>query len=823
MGAWRHDLRSAARQMLRNPGFTVAAVVLLALGIGLNSAVFSLVNATLFRPLPVAAPGELVSIYTAAPGDFMAASALSTADYLDLGERCRSLRGLLAYTYTAFALERAGAESRLVLAVRATPNFFSTLGVRPALGRFFAPGSGREREVVLSGLAWRRRFGADPRVLGTTLRLNGQAFTVVGVAPEEFFGLTRGVMPEVWVPLLLERAGTDPYHGRDNRWLWVLGRRAPGASLATVGSELRAVAARLAEELPGGFAERSFLALPADSVRILPGVDARLGAASGLVLGVVALVLLIASTNVANLFLARALARRREIATRRALGAGPWAVVRQLLTESLVLALLGAVLGLGLAGLSNRALSTLELPLPIDLALGLALDGRVVLFTLAAAVLTALTFGLAPALAAARSDVSSLLREGGPGAGGAGSPVQRRLGGSLVATQVALSLVLLVATGLAVRSLANAHRVDPGFDSRGVLVATFAPKLQGYTHEQTEEFLNRVLTRVRALPGVASAGLASHLPLTVEITFDRVVPAETALPPERWPNVDSARVGPGYFAAMGIPLLRGRGFAESDAAGAPRVAVVNQSFAARFFPSQEAVGRTLRVAGAGDCRVVGVVRDGKYRTLGEAPRPFAFFALEQSRWGGRGHTGEITSGTETLVVRTAGGAPASALAELRRAIREVDARVAVSRLETLEQSLGVALFLPRMAAVVFAVFGLLGLLLAGLGIYGLMVYTVGQRTRELGIRMALGATRAEVLRLVLRRGLGLALAGIGAGLVLAAATTRVLQAVLYGISPTDPATFLAMPLFLLLVALGASLLPARRAAGIDVVQALRDE
>ncbi len=750
----------------------------------------------------------------------MASSALATADYEDVADRRHAFTSVLAYTYTPLALEGGGA-NRLVLGVRATPNFFTSLGLKPFLGRFFTPGDDPDtQEAVLSYSAWQRRFGADPAILGATILLNGRTTTVIGVASKEFFGLTRGVSPELWTPLWLRGAARDRRSRQDLGWLWVMGRRGPGVSLDRVRAELDALAARLAAEHPETNAERTFVAYPANTVRILPGVDAMLGRASAVALGVVGLVLLIACTNVANLILARALARRREIATRRALGAGPVAVVRQLLVESLLLALLGGSLGLVMARVSNAALTGLRLPLPLDLVLGLGLDGRVVLFTLAAATLTALASGLTPALAAARGDLSVLLREGAPTAG---SRTQRLLGGFLVVAQVALCLVLLVDTGLAVRSLRNAHRLDPGFDPHGVLVATLAAGLQGSTHAETEGFFRRLIERVRALPGVESAGLASHLPLSVEITFERVATAATAVPMERWPRVDSALVDPGYFETLRIPLLHGRSFNAGDRADAPLVAVVNQSFAARFWPGQEAVGRRLQVAGVDvGYEVVGVVRDGKYRTLGEAPRPFLYRGLAQNRWRRMGKTGEITTGSETLVARTRGAAPA-ALTELRRLVRELEPRIAVARLETLEETLGVALFLPGAAAALFALFGLIGLLLATLGIYSLMAYAVAQRYREIGIRMVLGARRRDVVRLVVRRSLGLSLLGIAAGLAAAAASTRALAALLYGVSPTDASTFLSVAGFVALVALAASYLPARRAACFDMSQALRHE
>jgi predicted permease len=596
----------------------------------------------------------------------------------------------------------------------------------------------------------------------------------------------------------------------------VLARRSPGTTLEQVRAELGVLASVLAAGRPRPDSQQRFVAFPADAVRILPEIDDRLRTASGVVLGVSALVLLIACTNVANLLLARAVARRREIATRRALGAGTAAVVRLHLAEGLVLAFLGGALALGLARVSNAALAAVRLPLPVDLALGLAVDGRVVLFTLALAMAAVLAFAMAPAAAAAQGDVATMLREGGGSAGGAR---QRRVGAGLVAAQVALCLVLLVDTGLAVRSLLSAHEVDPGFEPEGVVAATFATSLRG---ERRDELLRGLTAQARGLPGVEAAGLAGHLPLTIEITFDRVAPAETAAALEEWPQVDSALVGPGYFETLRIPVLRGRPVTDRDGPSAPLAAVVNETLAARLWPGTDPIGRTLRVAGE-EARyaVVGVVGDGKYRTLGEAPRPFLYRAIGQAHDGGA-DTGEITTGTQTLVVRAPGSAAATQV-ELRRLLRRLDPRVALTRLGPLEDALGVALFLPRVAAVLFAVLGLLGLALAALGVYGLMAYTASRRTREIGIRLAVGATPGRVTGLLVRQGLGSAVFGLTLGLAAARATSPALGAVLYGVEPGDPLTFGAVTAFLALVAWAASYVPARRAAALDLPRALREE
>ena len=453
------------------------------------------------------------------------------------------------------------------------------------------------------------------------------------------------------------------------------------------------------------------------------------------------------------------------------------------------------------------------MPLPVETEFGLAIDGRVALYTFVASVAAAVAFGLAPALGAARSGLRAHLCSG-PSVGRAGLA-----GGALVVGQVSLSLVLLVAAGLMVRSLSNAHGVDPGFDWEDVAVATFVSRL---SPAERPAFDRQLLERVRAVPEVRSAALASHLPLTIEIRFDRLA-VEGEVPAQSWPTVDTARVGPGYFETLQVPVLRGRGFEEHDVAGAPAVAVVNRSFAERFGRGDEILGQRLRIDGYQEsAQVVGIVADGKYRTLGEAGRPFLYRSLSQLRGVAHGQSGEITTGSETLVVRTR-GEPSAVLPDLQQTLRELDGRIAIARLETLGETLRWTLFLPRAAATLFGLFGLLGLTLAAFGLAGVLGYAVRRRSRELGIRMALGAARHQILGLVLRRGLALTFTGLVLGLGLALLTTRALSAALYGVAASDPATFVGVAAFLVLVALFATWLPARRAAGIDPAASLRSE
>lgn len=828
MNALPREVLYAWRKLTKSPGFTFLAVLTLALGIGLNSAVFSVVNALLFRPLPVAEPQELVSLYTTEEKFSFTHMPMSFPDYLDFAGSSRSLRGLAAYTSSGLVLEH-GEKSEGILGELVSGNYFELLGVRTAAGRTFteaedSPGTA-QKVVVLNHDAWQQRFGGDPDVVGRELRINGHPFTVVGVAEAGFTGMMRGISADVWLPI---RAGSsihagsisnagEPTEGLDRvddrarRWHFVVGRLAPGASYQQAAAEIETLGARLRQEFPETNEKRFFATLPTNRVRLWPGLDQALYTASFVVMGIVALVLLIACANLANMLLARAVARRKEMATRLALGASRGAVVRQLLVESLMLALLGGAAGLLLAWVSNLAIERIQLPFPVELALGLTLDVRVVLFTLALSTLAAVAFGLAPAFDATRTNLSSALGEESRGSSAGVS--KRRLRDALVVAQVALSLVLLICSGLAVRSMRNAHLIDPGFDPRGLVVAGLGPEKQGYSQEQAKELFRRLEERLRARPDVGAVGFASHLPLTLNISASGVAPeGRDSVPQEEWPVSDTATVGPDYLATMGIPLLRGRSFSEWDDAESPPVAVVNEALAALLWPGEEAVGRRLRIEDREEyLEVVGVARNGKYRTLGEEPRPFLYRALAQD-W--------IPS--QVMVVRSRGDR-GEALAAIRALVRELDANLAIGQLRTIEDATASALVLPRAGAAVFGLFGGIGLLLAMVGIYGVVSYLVSQRTHEIGIRMAMGAKRRDILRLMIGQGMWLTLTGVALGLLAAMAATRALAVILYGISATDVATFAGVSLFLTLVALVATVIPARRASRLDPLAALRVE
>ncbi len=842
MQALSRELRFAVRVLGRDRLFTLAAVATLAIGIGLNAAVFSVVDAVLFRPLPVARPDRLVRVFSATSEDPVSHSPLTWTEVRKLRRRASSLEAVAAFTYTSLVVE-AGGTGRLVLGELVTDDYFETLGVVPARGRFFEDREsvGSEGEpapappvAVLSHSAWRRRFGGDPAVVGRTVRVNGAPFTVIGVAPPEFFGLTRGVVPELWIPLGASRSWDRSARAREppveapagteeGAFLWVVARLADGVALPAARAEIATVGPR---DTGPAESRRTLLTEPASRVRILPGIDRRLATGSWLLLGVVGLVLLIACSNVANLCLARALARRGEIATRIALGAGTGAIARQLLVEGLLLALAGGGLGLLLAAAVARALAAVRLPIPVDLAVGAQIDGRVLAFTAAVAGLTALAFSLGPLRAAAGTDLVREMREGGA----ALTRRRRRLSRGAVIVQVAVSLVLLVAGGLCLRSLARARDLDLGYRPRGAVVATYAPHLQGYDRAESDRFSRDLLAAVQALPEVEAAGLSSHLPLSFELRFDGVRAADDRGNGDPL-QVDSALVGPGYFAAMGIPILQGRDFETGPPpppptgteTGPAHGVVINDTLAARLWPEGGAViGRRLSIAGLdGSREVIGVVATGKARTLGEAPRPFLYRPFETAPGGGS-RALQVSSGTVTLVARVRGD-PGAALAALRRTAREVDPDVAVSRLTTLEAALAPALLLPRAAAALFGVFGVLGVILAATGTYGLMAHATGERRHEIGVRLAIGARRAEVERLLVREGLVLALTGIGCGLVLAGLLGRFLEPILFGVGSADGLAFGAAAAVVLATAAAASYLPARRAARIGPGAALRHE
>ena len=817
MGALLQDLRYGIRMLAKSPGFAVMAVLTLAIGIGLNTAIFSVVNGILFRPLPVRAPEELVNVYNTAPlGGFVTHEPLAFPDFADFRDQSQCFSGMIGYDLTPLALEQ-GTESQTVTAEMVTENYFQTLGVRPMLGRGFVPENGRkpgsDPEVVLSAAAWRGRFGGDPNVVGRTIRLNGTAMTVVGVAPAEFTGLVRGIGSEMWVPMMMRSAlhVNDELTDRRSRWMFAMGRLKPGVTLAQAQAELEAIARRLQQEYPDTNKERNAGLLATKDVKILPGLDRVLYTVSAVLMCMVGLVLVIACANVASMMLARAAGRRKEMAVRLALGAKRTRLCRQLLTESLLLAVPGGALGLLAAAWTNRVLNAFQPPIPVRIGLGLSLDTRVLVFTVLVSVTTAVLFGLAPGLRSSRTDLAVTLKD--ESASASSTREKRRLHHTLVVGQVALSMLLLICAGLSVRSLENASRINPGFDVKGVATARFDVGLRGDSAQAGAQFYERLKERARTLPGVVSVAYADLVPLSFEVrTLSAAARGNDTAPEKQWPEVDSATVGPDYFETMRVPLLRGRGFSEKDTPESERVAVVNESLARHFWPGKDPIGQQIRVEkDKGYYQVVGVAADGKYRTLGENPRSYLYLSLTQ-----RYARGQL------LLVRTSGD-PHAVLPLLRQQARELDDHMPVLQLQTLEETTAVSLLLPKAGAGLFGLFGLIGVALAAVGIYGVTAFAASQRTQEIGIRMAMGAQRADILRLLLGQGTRLSLAGIGIGLTAAVGFTRVLGAILYGIAPTDLPTLAGVSLLFLAISGLACYVPARRATRLDPLAALRRE
>ncbi len=708
-----------------------------------------------------------------------------------------------------------------------TTNYFAMLGVVPAFGRAFSPFEDRPGSpspvAILSHDGWLRYFAGSPDVVGREVRLNSRPFTIVGVAPRGFRSLIAGFSPDLWLPIhaavslptgvTITFGGVTPGRERTadraQRWVWVTGRLRPDASVEQASAEVSGLALQLGHEYPASNAQRAFTTVAANEVRLSPGVDRAVWASSLLVMGTFASGLLLASANLASLFLARALGRRREIATRLAIGAERRQVVRRLMLEGLLLALAGGGLGLLLALASDAALGRIGLPLtassswPLELVLAPSLDLRVLCFAMAAAVLSAIVFALLPSVEATRSDLAAMLRDLGATAAGRGSHGLRE---TLVAVQVAVSVVLLAAAGVALRSLLETTRVDAGFDPERAAVVTLSPDLLGYRIDDAEALFSRVRQRVSELPGVRSVAFASHLPLTAAINFGNVRP-EVGDARAREMPVDCASVGSGYLETMRIPLVAGRSFTEHDGPTAPGVVIVNETLAYRLWPDSQVLGRRL---GDGS-EVIGVVRDGKYRALAEPPRPFLYRSLGQDR-----------RGTQTLVARTEGD-PRPLLPAIRQAIHDLDPRVPASNPRILAATVDDALFLPRATAGLLGFFGGLGLLLAAVGILGVIAYLASARTREIGLRLALGASRGAILRWLLRRGLAPVAVGLAVGVAGAVSAAWGLSGFFTEIWPIDLHALLVAVSLLAHAPLNPSFVPAWLAAKLDPATALRHE
>ena len=821
MSTLLQDLRYALRSLRRTPGFTLAAILTLALGIGATSAVYSVGNGVLWRPLPVPDAGRLAVLY-AHRDDGSGYQDLSWPDYRDLRAESGALfQGLIAYTPRPVSLGLPGQAER-AWAELVSANYFDVLGRPPALGRGFLQvedSAGAAPAAILSDALWRARFQADPGVLGQTLRINGHEFTVVGVAPRGFqTPFYVGFQPGLWLPAgsAWRQLNPDPQglDTRGNVGFRMLGRLQPGVELSAAAAAVDGMVRRLAEAYPTTNRGTTGALFTESEARPEPAMadGMRLGFRLFLVIGLV--VLLVACANVASLLLARALARRREIAVRLALGAGRARLVTQLLAESLVLALAGGGLGLLVAsGLSGAVENLLRFSTDIPFTLDLSLDARVVLFTAVVTLLTTFAFGLVPALQASSPATAGTLKSDAAGWRGVH---KSRLRSALVVAQLALSCLLLIGAGLVIRSFTAMQRVSPGFETRNGLLVAVSPGLVGYDGTRGRALYRDLLARLKTVPGVAGVTLAQSVPLEFTSNSAVVVPengAEAARG-KSGETVGWTTVGTDYFSTMATPLTDGRDFGPGDSLAAPAVAVVSREMAERYWPGQPAVGKVfhLNTADGTAFTVIGVAADAKYRQLSEAPEPHVYIPVSQD------YPAEVT-----LVIRAARD-PLALIPMVRRAVAEVDPELPVSDVKTIDELLaGRALLMPRIAARVTSSLGVLALVLALVGLYGIVSYAVAQRTRELGIRLALGATGSGVVRLVLREGLKLAGIGIAVGMVVALVITRVARSLLFGVSPTDPLVLLLVLASLGGVALLASWIPARRAARTDPMLALRSE
>jgi len=811
LSALQQDVRFALRMFVKSPLFTTIVVTTLALGIGLNTAVFSAVEALIFRPLPGArATHELVQLYRTAPGG-VNFNSNSIPHYFDLRDRTPTVfSGVAAWSFQELNIT-ANDRPQTVMGQMVSANFFSVFGVTPARGRFFTPdediGRGAHPVAVLSHGAWRTMFGEDPQIVGRSLTVNGQAMTIIGVAPAAFIGAIPMAQPVLWVPLMqlaqIRPGSANDFENRGNSYLSVVARLAPGVTPSQAAARLDAVIIELEKEYPDTYRESGINLVRQDDAGIHPMFRSAQVGLSSVVMAVVGLLLIIACVNVANLFLARARDRSREMAVRLSLGARRFALVRQLLVESVLFAVVSGLVGLAVAMVAIRLANGIRLPVDVVFGPDLRLSTPVLLFAVAVSVTTGVLFGVAPALQATRPDLIPALKGEAP-AGQSRSRTSR----GLVVAQMALSIVLLISAALFLVNLRGATALDKGFNGDRLLIADVNPGLQGYLRAPSETFYRQLLERLRANPSVQHAALISELPLGLG-NSDRgvTIPGYTPAPNEGM-SIGYSRTSPGYFEAMGITLREGREFTAQDDSAAAPVVIVNQHFVDRFWRGQSGLGRMVRTGGR-DFRVVGVVPTGKYLRLGEDATAFMYFPQLQ-----------MWASSMSVVVRTV-GEPTSFIPQLRRDVGALDATLPLANVRTMDGHLGIALLPARVAGTALGVFGLIGLLLASVGMYGVMAYSVSQRTREIGIRMAIGATGTDVVRLVMRQGLTLVLIGTVIGLAGALAASRVLASVLYGGDALHPLTFAVVPLILIAVAALAIFVPARRASSIHPAVTLR--
>ena len=804
IGDLAQDLHYGLRMLVKNPSFTIVAVLALALGIGANSAIFSVVNTVLLRPLPYKNPGRLVMLWEEATHLGFPKNTPSPANFIDWRAQNTVFEAMAAMVERSFNLTGVGEPERFD-GRRVSANLFDLLGVQPQLGRAFRaeedkPGS---RVVILSNGLWQHRFGGDPRVIGQAVSLNGESYTVIGVMPGSFQFPTR--RDQLWVPLAFDAKEAA---SRGNHFLEVIARMKPGVTLQQAQAEMSTIAARLAQQYP-----EENLRVGSVVTALQEQVVGDIKPALLVLLGAVGFVLLIACANVANLLLARAAARQKEIALRLALGAGRSRLTRQFLTESVLLAVIGGAVGLLLSIAGLRVLKTF-IPDTISQAQAISIDAKVLVFTGLVALVTGIIFGLAPAMQVSHLDINDTLKEGGRDA--AGGTRGNRIRALLVIGEIAVSFVLLMGAGLLINSFMHLRNLHPGFRANHLLTMKIPLSEVKYPDkERRSPFYAEVLRRVQALPGVQSAAVAGNLPLTYDGDSMPIgIEGRTDPPPDQRPDVILRVVGPGYFSTMGIPLVRGRDFSEQDKADSARVVIVSEKTARHFWPGENPIGKRLKPGSTNRnipwIEIIGVVKDVRQNDFVSEPKMQMYMPYQQLN----------SFAPNALVVRT-NVEPLSLAGAVRNAIWAVDKDQPVSNLRSMDEIVSEAVARQRFSMLLLGIFAALAMVLAAVGIYGVMSYSIAQRTREIGLRIALGAQKSDVLKMILRQGLRFVAAGLAIGLAASFVLTRVMASLLFGISATDPATFVSISLVLIAVALLASYIPAVRAMKIDPMLALR--